>query len=244
VTQPAVAAEAPRFAVQRWGGVSIALTAFAVALGIGFAFVPLLFGANTVQKATTLLILVLLAVMWNALAGYGGLVSVGQQAFIGLGAYATVWLCNHNWNPYRAMIVATVFCGLVAVGLSPLVLRFRGARFARRSEELGAEVGEQRRDGLGPLDVATAGALEAGLDRGRGRQGPPGDVVDHLGRDVLVGPEHGQARPLGRAVHLAAHPVVTPTAQFQLVMGAGHYLAAFPALRTTRSPRYRTPLPL
>ena len=30
--------------------------------------------------------------MWNALAGYGGLVSVGQQAFIGLGAYGTVWL--------------------------------------------------------------------------------------------------------------------------------------------------------
>ena len=41
---------------------------------------------------TALLILVLLAAMWNALAGYGGLVSIGQQAFIGLGAYGTVWL--------------------------------------------------------------------------------------------------------------------------------------------------------
>jgi branched-chain amino acid transport system permease protein len=130
VTQPAAVARTAHFGVQRWGRVSIALSAFAVALGIGFAFVPLLFSPNTTQKATSLLILVLLAVMWNALAGYGGLVSVGQQAFIGIGAYATVWLCDHNWNPYRAMIVAALFCGLVAVGISPLVLRFRGAQFA------------------------------------------------------------------------------------------------------------------
>ncbi len=151
MTQPALAVDGPRFGVQRWGRVSIALTAFAVALGVGFAFVPLLFGENTVQKATTLLILVLLAVMWNALAGYGGLVSIGQQAFIGLGAYGTVWLCHHNWNPYRAMIVATIFCGLVAVGLSPLVLRFRGAQFA-----------------IGMWVVAEAAAILVSLDQSLG----------------------------------------------------------------------------
>ncbi len=105
------AVTAPRFGVQRWGRLSMSLTGFAVLLAVGFAFVPVLFSLGTTQKATTLLILVLLAVMWNALAGYGGLVSVGQQAFIGLGAYATVWLCNHNWNPYRAMVVAALFCG-------------------------------------------------------------------------------------------------------------------------------------
>ncbi len=86
--------------------------------------------SNATQKLTTLLILVLLAAMWNALAGYGGLVSVGQQAFIGLGAYGTVWLVNHNMNPYRAMIVAALFCGAISIPLSFLVLRFRGAQFA------------------------------------------------------------------------------------------------------------------
>ena len=79
---------------------------------------------------TTLLILVLLAAMWNALAGYGGLVSIGQQAFIGLGAYGTVWLVNHGMNPYQAMIVATLFCGAISLPVSFLVLRFRGAQFA------------------------------------------------------------------------------------------------------------------
>jgi branched-chain amino acid transport system permease protein len=119
-----------RYGVQRWGRLSVSLTAFAVALGVGFAFVPVLFGLGTQQKATTLLILVLLAVMWNALAGYGGLVSVGQQAFIGLGAYGTVWLTNHNMKPYQAMVVAALVCGAVCVPLSFLVLRFRGAQFA------------------------------------------------------------------------------------------------------------------
>jgi len=88
------------------------------------------FGANTTQEMTTLLTLVLMAVMWNALAGYGGLVSIGQQAYIGLGAYATVWLASHAVNPYLAMVLATLFCGVVAIPLSFLMLRFRGAQFA------------------------------------------------------------------------------------------------------------------
>ena len=37
-----------------------------------------------------------MAVMWNVLAGYGGLVSVGQQAFIGFGAYATVFISQSS----------------------------------------------------------------------------------------------------------------------------------------------------
>lgn len=140
-----------RYGVQRWGRLSVSLTALATALAAGFAFVPVLFGLGTTQKATTLLILVLLAAMWNALAGYGGLVSVGQQAFIGLGAYATVWLCNHDWNPYRAMIVAALFCGGVAVPLSFLVLRFRGAQFA-----------------IGMWVVAEAAAILVSLDQSLG----------------------------------------------------------------------------
>ena len=75
-------------------------------------------------------ILVLMAAMWNALAGYGGLVSIGQQGFIGLGAYGTVWLCNHGMSPYQAMVVATLFCGAISLPVSFLVLRFRGAEFA------------------------------------------------------------------------------------------------------------------
>ncbi|HVU79436.1 MAG TPA: branched-chain amino acid ABC transporter permease [Gaiellaceae bacterium] len=151
MTQSSATVPAPRYGVERWGRLSISFTAFAVALAVAFAFVPVLFSLGTTQKATSLLILVLLAAMWNALAGYGGLVSVGQQAFIGLGAYATVWLCNHDWNPYRAMIVAALFCAGVSVPLSFLVLRFRGAQFA-----------------IGMWVVAEAAAILVSLDQSLG----------------------------------------------------------------------------
>ncbi len=50
------------------------------------ALVPVALSANAVDRLTTLFVYVILAAMWNALAGYAGLVSVGQQAFFGLGA--------------------------------------------------------------------------------------------------------------------------------------------------------------
>ena len=118
------------YTVERWNRLSISLTGFAWMLAGALVFVPVVLSANTTQKMTSLLILILLAAMWNALAGYGGLVSVGQQAFIGLGAYGTVWLVNHNMKPYHAMVVAALFCGAIAAPLSFVVLRFRGAAFA------------------------------------------------------------------------------------------------------------------
>ena len=120
----------PGTKIQRWTPVSSSFTSGFGLLIVALAFVPVVMGASIVQDLTTLLILVLMAVMWNALAGYGGLVSVGQQAYIGLGAYATVWFALQGVNPYWGMVLATVFCALVSVPLSFIVLRFRGAQFA------------------------------------------------------------------------------------------------------------------
>jgi branched-chain amino acid transport system permease protein len=83
-----------------------------------------------VQKLTNLLILVLLAAMWNALAGYGGLLSVGQQAFIGIGAYGTVFFAGLGVSPYLAMLLAAVLAGAVSVPMSLFALRLRAAQFA------------------------------------------------------------------------------------------------------------------
>jgi branched-chain amino acid transport system permease protein len=116
--------------IRRWTRLSSGFTGGFGLLIVALIFVPLAFGANTVQDITTLLTYVLMAVMWNALAGYGGLVSIGQQAYIGLGAYATVWFAEHSVNPYLGMVLATGFCGIVAIPLSFVMLRFRGAQFA------------------------------------------------------------------------------------------------------------------
>jgi branched-chain amino acid transport system permease protein len=69
--------------------------------------------------------------MWNALAGFGGLVSVGQQAFIGIGAYAVVYLSvQHSLNPFLAMLIATLFGAAISIPLAAVVLWLRGGAFA------------------------------------------------------------------------------------------------------------------
>lgn len=102
------------------------LGVFAIALFT----VPQFFSANVVQQLTSLFIFMILAVMWNALAGYGGLVSVGQQAFVGFGAYGTIFFTQHGVSPYLAVVLAAFASGGLAVLLAPLVLRLRGGQFA------------------------------------------------------------------------------------------------------------------
>ena len=58
------------------------------------------------------------------------MVSVGQQAFIGLGAYGTIFLTQHGVPPYLAMVLAAHRRGVLALPLSVLVLRLRGGQFA------------------------------------------------------------------------------------------------------------------
>jgi branched-chain amino acid transport system permease protein len=72
-----------------------------------------------------------LAQLWNLLAGYAGLVSVGQQAYVGLGGYALFYLTGAwNVNVYVAILLAGPFAGLMAVPVSFAVFRLRGAYFA------------------------------------------------------------------------------------------------------------------
>ena len=117
--------------VQRWSWLSGAFTAGLAGLIVLLGFAPYLFGENALNNLIQLYFLVMLAIMWNALAGYGGLVSVGQQAFIGIGAYAVVYLSvQHSLNPYLAMLIATLFGGLVSIPLASIVLWLRGGAFA------------------------------------------------------------------------------------------------------------------
>ncbi len=54
-----------------------------------------------------LLTLLALAQMWNLLAGYAGLVSIGQQAFIGIGAYSLYVLGDRaDIHPFAAVALA------------------------------------------------------------------------------------------------------------------------------------------
>jgi branched-chain amino acid transport system permease protein len=72
-----------------------------------------------------------LAQLWNLLAGYAGLVSVGQQAYVGLGGYALFYLTGaQDVNVYLALALAGPFAGLISIPVSFAVFRLRGAYFA------------------------------------------------------------------------------------------------------------------
>jgi ABC-type branched-subunit amino acid transport system permease subunit len=76
------------------------------------------------------LIILTLASMWNLLAGYAGLVSVGQQAFLGLGAYFLLIPAMHGLSPFLALPIAAIGAGVAAVPLWWLLSRLRLGYFA------------------------------------------------------------------------------------------------------------------
>ncbi len=72
-----------------------------------------------------------LASLWNLMAGYAGLVSVGQQAFVGFGGYMLFALTMFaGLHPMAAIACAGVLGALVSVPVAVLIFRLRGAYFA------------------------------------------------------------------------------------------------------------------
>ena len=71
------------------------------------------------------------AMMWNLLAGYGGMVSIGQQAFFGIGGYAMLALGNFaGINPFIAVPLGALVAAAIAVPVSYVAFRLQGGYFA------------------------------------------------------------------------------------------------------------------
>ena len=94
------------------------------------AIAPQFLSAGAVDRMTALFIYVILAAMWNALAGFGGLVSVGQQVFFGLGAYFAIRLADAGLNPFVSLFIAALVVGAVSWPISLFMLRLKNGEFA------------------------------------------------------------------------------------------------------------------
>jgi len=103
---------------------------FAVAVVAVMAYMPYATDPGTTAVLINFLILLTMAAMWNLLAGYAGLISVGQQAFVGLGAYTVLVLAQNGLSPFAAIPLAAIVCGVLALPISWLVFRLRGGYFA------------------------------------------------------------------------------------------------------------------
>jgi branched-chain amino acid transport system permease protein len=103
------------------GAVLIVATAFAY---------PVVASDYTEEVSFRVFEYVALAQAWNLLAGYGGLVSLGSAAFIGVGAYATAEVTNHSSTPLGvAMVLSGALAACLAAALSPALFRLRGLYF-------------------------------------------------------------------------------------------------------------------
>src|SRR5207248_1744116 len=104
-----------------------------VSLGLAavVASMPWWASSGTMRTGVELLYYLALAQIWNLMAGYGGMISFGQQAFIGIGGYVLVLL---------AFWLAALI-GLGSIGGVYLLLRSRFglALMALRDSEAASE---------------------------------------------------------------------------------------------------------
>jgi branched-chain amino acid transport system permease protein len=107
-----------------WSGIA------ALVIVVVLALFPYFVYTGTTNLMVQGFIVLTLASMWNLLAGYAGLVSVGQQAFVGLGAYFVLLLNIHNWSMFAALPIAAIGSGVAALPLWWLVSRLRSGYFA------------------------------------------------------------------------------------------------------------------
>jgi branched-chain amino acid transport system permease protein len=112
----------------------------ALAVVVVLALFPYIVYSGTTAIMVQAFIVLTLASMWNLLAGYAGLVSVGQQVFVGLGAYFVLILAIHGTSPFAALPVAAIGCGAAALPLWWLVSRLRSGYFAIATWVLAATV--------------------------------------------------------------------------------------------------------
>lgn len=95
------------------------------------ASAPYWAGRDTLRDFTQIASYLIFAMMWNLLAGYGGMVSIGQQAFFGIGGYAMLVLSNDcGVSPFLAVPLAAMIAMVVAVPVSRLAFRLDGGYFA------------------------------------------------------------------------------------------------------------------
>jgi branched-chain amino acid transport system permease protein len=106
-------------------------TTVAVAATVFFVLFPL-WGSDSTQLTLVQIFYYLsLAQMWNLLAGYAGLVTVGQQGFVGVAAYTIFVLSEqHNVDPFIAIGLAGVLVACLSIPVALFAFRLQGGYFA------------------------------------------------------------------------------------------------------------------
>ena len=170
--------------IERYTRTSRIALPVAAVIVIGAATVPAWGSSSIMKQSVTLLTLIAMAQMWNLLAGYAGLVSVGQQAYIGIGAYS-LWVFAEKVgiNPFLCVPIAGLVAAILSVPTAGLAFRLRGGYFA-----VGTWVIAEVYRLLVDADLLAGGRIGCQHhQRGAGRAVDPGGVVFWWALGVAVG---------------------------------------------------------
>jgi branched-chain amino acid transport system permease protein len=119
------------FRIETGGRLSRNASVAGLAVLLALVLLPAFASRNIVQELIFPFYMLALAQCWNLLAGYAGLISVGQQAFVGLGGYLLFALTLLGGiNPLPAIALAGLLSAFFALPTALIVFRMRGAYFA------------------------------------------------------------------------------------------------------------------
>ena len=120
-----------RFAVTRETRASTVTLLLAAPVIVVLFALPAFASRLLLQELFYVFTIVSLAKLWNLLAGSAGLISVGQQAFVGVGAYALfAFTVTAGLDAVLSIVFSGALAGLVSIPVALIVFRLRGAYFA------------------------------------------------------------------------------------------------------------------
>jgi branched-chain amino acid transport system permease protein len=118
----------------RWrpgtAGIAARVAVLAVLAG-GLVVLPHLIPDVLVNVYSKAMVFGIVALSMNVLIGYAGQVSLGHQAFVGVGAFTSAYFLEKAALPWLAAVLGAVVIGaLIALGLGAVALRVKGLYFA------------------------------------------------------------------------------------------------------------------
>jgi branched-chain amino acid transport system permease protein len=123
--------EGKRYSVWVANRTNLMVGIFGLLIIVVLALFPLFAGIPWTRRLVDFFTLLALAQFWNLMLGYAGLISVGQQGYIGIGSY-TLWLFADVFhiNPFIGVVFAAIGGAIIALPAASLVFKLKGGYLA------------------------------------------------------------------------------------------------------------------